>query len=242
MRIALISDVHGNIIALEAVLEELHRSEPDHIICLGDVATLGPNPRDAIDAVQKLGCRCIMGNHDEFLIDPQVVHRYDTIPIVVESIEWCRNQLSESELRFLSTFTPILDVQLNPSAKLLLFHGSPRSHMEVLLATTPADQVDVLLAGHDADIMAGGHTHIQMIRQHRGRILLNPGSVGLPFKEHVTGQPATFMAHAEYATIDVVGDKISLATHRIALDKDLLLETIARTDNPLREVLLGHYD
>jgi hypothetical protein len=64
----------------------------------------------------------------------------------------------------------------------------------------------------------------------------------LPFKEHVTGQPATFMAHAEHATIDVVGDKISLATHRIVLDKDLMLETIARTDNPLRKVLLGHYD
>jgi predicted phosphodiesterase len=109
MRIALISDVHGNMIALEAVLEELHRSEPDHIICLGDAATLGPNPRDAIDAMQKLGCRCIMGNHDEFLIDPQLVHRYDTMPIVVESIEWCRNQLSESELRFLFTFTPILE-------------------------------------------------------------------------------------------------------------------------------------
>jgi 3',5'-cyclic AMP phosphodiesterase CpdA len=98
MRIALISDVHGNMIALQAVLAELHRSEPDHVICLGDVATLGPNPREAIVAVQKLGCRCIMGNHDEFLIDPQLVHTYDTMPIVVESIEWCRNQLSESEL------------------------------------------------------------------------------------------------------------------------------------------------
>ena len=114
--------------------------------------------------------------------------------------------------------------------------------MEVLLATTPADEVDVFLAGYKADIMAGGHTHIQMIRQHRGSILLNPGSVGLPFKEHVMGQPATFMAHAEYATIDVVGDKTSVAVHRIPLDKGLLLDTIAKTDNPLRSVLLEHYD
>jgi predicted phosphodiesterase len=242
MRIALISDIHGNMIALEAVLAEINRNRPDHIVCLGDVATLGPHPRDVIDAVRTLGCPCIMGNHDEFLIDPQLVHSYNMMPIVVDSIEWCQNQLSESELGFLATFTRTLRVPLNSSETLLLFHGSPRSHMEVLLATTPADEVDVLLAGHSADIMAGGHTHIQMIRQHRGRILLNPGSVGLPFKEHVTGQYATFMAHAEYATIDVVGNTIGIAAHRIPLDKSLLLEAVAKTDNPLRNVLLRQYD
>lgn len=93
-------------------------------------------------------------------------------------MDWCRAQLSAGELDFVRTFQGRLEIPLGGGATLLLFHGSPRSHMEDLLATTPPDDLDRLLDGHRATVMAGGHTHIQMLRQHRGALLVNPGSVG----------------------------------------------------------------
>ena len=69
MRVALISDIHGNEVALRAVLEEIESEGIEQIVCLGDVATLGPRPGRVIDLIEGLDCPCIMGNHDEFLLD-----------------------------------------------------------------------------------------------------------------------------------------------------------------------------
>jgi hypothetical protein len=67
-----------------------------------------------------------------------------------------------------------------------LFHGSPRSHIEDILASMPPEVLDAMLAGTTAAVLTGGHTHIQMLRQHHGRLLINPGSVGLAFKDYVS--------------------------------------------------------
>ena len=69
MRVALISDIHGNALALELVLADIRREAVDLTVCLGDVATLGPKPRECLEMVRSEGIRSIMGNHDEFLLD-----------------------------------------------------------------------------------------------------------------------------------------------------------------------------
>src|SRR4051812_35248976 len=161
MRVALISDLHGNEVALEAVLAEIARSGVDRLVCLGDVATLGPRPGAVLARLRDLGCTCILGNHDDFLLDPQLIHTYTEAPIIVEAVDWCRAQLSPDELAFVRTFQPGLEVPLGGDAVLTLFHGSPRSHMEDLLATTPPDELDRFLDGKSTTVMAGGHTHIQ---------------------------------------------------------------------------------
>src|SRR5580704_5279394 len=99
-RIALISDIHANEVALRAVLAEIRRTGVDQVICLGDVATLGPRPNVVIEILGELGCRCIMGNHDEFLLDADLVHTYSAAPQVVASINWSRCRLSRVELVF----------------------------------------------------------------------------------------------------------------------------------------------
>ena len=91
---------------------------------------------------------------------------------------------------------------------------------------------------HDAQVMAGGHTHVQMLRQHRGTLLVNPGSVGLPFKEHVSNGPPTLLDHAEYATVEAVRGRISVTLHRVPFDKGALRDTVSSSDNPLRDMLL----
>jgi predicted phosphodiesterase len=164
-RIALISDIHSNEVALRAVLADIRRTGVDQVVCLGDVANLGPQPNAIIEILAGLGCPCIMGNHDEFLLDPELVHTYAQSPRVIESVDWSRNRLSSTELEFLRGFERGREIELGRKSKLYVFHGSPRSNTEDLLATTPPDALDEMLAGATATVMAGGHTHIQMLRQ-----------------------------------------------------------------------------
>jgi putative phosphoesterase len=241
MKIALISDLHGNEVAVEAVMNSIRQAGADRIVCLGDVATLGPRPGFVLQMLRDLGCPCILGNHDEFLLDPALIHTYTEAPIIVEAVDWCRAQLSDGDLAFVRTFQPSIDIQLDDRATLSLFHGSPRSHMEDILATTPPEELDRLLSGHSAPVMAGGHTHIQMLRQHRGMLLVNPGSVGLPFKEYVAGRPPTLLHHAEYATVEAARGAVNVTLHRVPLDMASLRDTVRRSDNPLRGMLLQQY-
>jgi predicted phosphodiesterase len=113
--------------------------------------------------------------------------------------------------------------------------------MEDLLATTPEAKLDQALSGYSATVMAGGHTHIQMLRQHRGTLLVNPGSVGLAFREYVAGKAPTLLMHAEYAVVQAHKGAVSVELRRVPLDKSALRSAIAATDNPLRASLLQQY-
>ena len=241
MRIALISDIHGNDVALKAVVDDAEQVGVDQIICLGDVATLGPRPGAVIGTLRDLVSLRIMGNHDAFLIDPGLIHTYTEAPIIVEAVDWCRSQLSREDLDFVRTFKPRLEISLDERSTLLCYHGSPRSHMEDLLCTTPADEVDRLLGGHKATVLAGGHTHIQMLRQHRGMLIVNPGSVGAPFREFVSGAQPTLLHHAEYALVGADRGAVSVDVRRLPLDKEALRKSLAASDNPLSPWLLQQY-
>src|SRR6185503_21007890 len=165
MRVALISDLHANQLALDAVRRDIDRVGVDQVVCLGDVATLGPHPNAVIQTLRDMGCPCIKGNHDDFLLDPKLIHSYTEAPVVVDAVDWCRAQWSADELDFLRGFRATMEIDLDGRNKLLLFHGSPHSHMDDLLATTPPEELDRLLGGNQAPVMAGGHTHVQMLRQ-----------------------------------------------------------------------------
>ena len=240
MRTALISDLHGNIVALRAVLAQIRRSRADRIVCLGDVATLGPAPAEVIETLAELGCACVLGNHDAFLLDPELIRQYTETPVIVAAVDACRAALGSSELDFLRTFQATLDLEMD-GATLGLFHGSPRSHMEDLLATTSANDLDQALGQRRATVMAGGHTHVQMLRQHRGTLLVNPGGLGLPFETYVSGGPPRILAYAEYATVDAVNGSVDVTLPRVPVDRGELIAEVERWDNPLQGYLLEQY-
>jgi putative phosphoesterase len=240
-RIALISDIHANEVALRAVLADIERRGVDQTVCLGDVADLGPHPKAVVEILGTLGCPCILGNHDEFLLEPELVRSYSTIPRIVASVDWSRDQLSGAELDFLRGFQSGLDIELGGGAFLQLFHGTPRSNQENLFATTPPDQVDEMLGGRTATVMAGGHTHIQMIRQHDGCLLVNPGSVGMPFKRYPEGVTPSIMSYAEYAIVEESAGAIGVNLCRVPIDKDKLRRANSEIDHPMRDALLRHY-
>jgi putative phosphoesterase len=237
MRLALISDLHANEIALDAVLIDAARAGYDQLVCLGDVATLGPRPREVLARLRDLACPCILGNHDEFMIDEALVRSYSESTLIVDSVDGTRASLDADELAFFRTFQRTLTLD-----DVFLFHGTPRSNMEDLLSITPPDEVDRMLQGHRAALMAGGHTHLPMVRQHRGMLLVNPGSLGIPFHEPpAAGKAPTILPRAEYAIVDVTRDRASVDLRRVAIDTRRLAQQVDGWDNPLAPSLRATY-
>lgn len=239
--LALISDLHANLAALDLVLADIERRQVDQIVCLGDVATLGPKPREVIGRLMGLGCQCILGNHDAFMLDDQLIHSYTEAEVVVDAVAWCRTQLRDSDIEFLASFVDTLELNVGNS-KAYLYHGTPHSHMVELLAESPASLLDSELAEVGADVYAGGHTHLQMLRQHRGSWVLNPGSVGMPFRESAHGRAPTILPHAEYAIISDDQDSLAVSLHRIPIEPAMLFAQAAEApDNPITADLQRAY-
>lgn len=241
MRIALISDLHANIVSLDSVLRDIEQAGVDRIICLGDVATLGPEPSAILARLRDLNCECILGNHDEFLLAPELIRTYSEAPVIIDSVAWCRQRLSSDDLAFVRGFRRTHELGLEGGGTLLLFHGSVRSNMENLLATTPPEEVDEHLDGRRATVLAGGHTHLQMLRQHRGMLLVNPGSVGLPFREYAMGGPPVLLPDAEYAIVASSPAGVTVELRRVRVDVRRLCSAVASSDLPLAPTLRAQY-
>lgn len=241
MRIALISDLHGNQLALEAVLSDVARVGVDRIVCLGDTATLGPHPREVLGRLRELRCTCILGNHDAFLLEPELVHSYSEAPIIAEAVAWCRDRLRSEDFELVRSFVPRLEIPLEGEQRLFVYHGTPRSHTEDLLATTPPEIVDEMLGGHSATVWAGGHTHIQMLRQHAGMLIVNPGSVGMPFEHYVAGKAPKVLPHAEWAYVESIPGRVAVVLQRLELDPAALYAAADASDNPLAPALKANY-
>lgn len=241
MRVALISDLHGNELAFQAVLSDMEGQRVDRVVCLGDVATLGPRPVEVLGRLRELACDCVLGNHDEFLLEPSLVAGYAKVPVIADSVRWTLDRMGSADLDFVRTFKRSLEIELDPGVSLFAFHGTPDSNVTDLLATTPAADVDVMLGARRAAVMTSGHTHLQMLRKHRGMLLVNPGSVGMPFYEYVGGQTPRVLPCAEYAIVESRGGDVSVTLHRIALDPQALAEAARSVDNPLSPSMASMY-
>src|SRR5918911_3132157 len=126
MRVAIIADIHGNRVALDAVLAELGGEHIDQLVCLGDVAATGPQPREALDRLRELGCPVVMGNADASLLDPTRPETADEVGRRIADIShWCAAQLSPADRERVRAFPPTLELPLGGGRTLLCFHGSP---------------------------------------------------------------------------------------------------------------------
>ena len=224
-RVALISDIHGNLVALEAVLDDLDRQQVDAIVCLGDVAATGPQPREAVDRVAALGCPVVRGNTDRFLLAPDDEDLGGGGPDLARILEldrWGAEQLDDPRRAIMAGYTDTVR-----HGDLLAFHGTPRSDTEQLRSTTPDDELAEMLAGHDAAVFAGGHTHAVMVRQLGAALVVNPGSVGLPAVIEADGS-AWNPPWAEYAILD--GRSFEL--RRVPVDVERILAAARASGMP----------
>ncbi len=243
MRVALISDIHGNAIALEAVLADIHQAKVDAIICLGDIATIGPEPMKVLKRIRDLNIPCVKGNHDDALLQPDQAATYHIPPILQPVLDWCAAQITPSTCEFLKNLPPTYSINLSEQHNLFCFHGSPGCYTDKLLAITPPEKLDHFLQGHTASVMACGHTHLQMLRQHNSILLVNPGSVGQPFlNTPASGNPPVLMQWAEYAIVQSFDGKLNVDFRRIPYSISALRQAIANSGIPLREWWLQQYN
>src|SRR5919204_4795187 len=221
MRLGLISDLHGNPLALEAVLAELRTEQVNRIVCLGDIAP-GPAPVETARRVRELGFPVVLGNWDAWLLSEGPPLPGPAGPKVQEQARWWAAQLGDPERRYLETLPASVELELD-GARILCVHGSPRSMMEDIHATTPDDEVAQMLDGARAPIVAAGHTHVQLLRRHGTTLIVNPGSVGLPFDSRPASGEILMSPWAEYAVLTAADDGVSTELRRAAYDCRALL-------------------
>jgi putative phosphoesterase len=219
-RLALIGDIHGNGVALEAVIEDLEACRVDEVVCLGDVAAGGPQPQAVIARLRELGCRGVRGNADRWLLDELPPGTSPETQRLREVVAWARATLDRAELDYLRALPATLTVAVG-TVDLLCFHGSPRSDLERLLATTPDDELDEAFGAVEPALLACGHTHLQLFRAHRARVLINPGSVGLPLGALGPSEPP-LPTRAEYALVEVDDSGVEIAFRRVPVDVEAL--------------------
>jgi putative phosphoesterase len=219
--LGVLSDIHGNLPALEAVVAELERERVDEVVCLGDVA-LGPQPPETVACIRALGCPVVMGNWDAWTLEGFPPVEGDPWRRFVEQGEWWARRLSEGDRAFMRTFLPQIELRRD-GASILCFHGSPLSYDDLILATTPHDEVLRLLAGLDHPLMLAGHTHVQLARVVEGTLLVNPGSVGLPFRGAPVGELQLISPWAEYALVRLEDGRLSVDLRRTSYDVEGML-------------------
>ncbi len=193
MKIAAIYDIHGNLPALEAVLNEIERERVDLILVGGDVAA-GPMPRATIERLMSLGNKAqyIRGNGDRYLIDcfdgVEMDPRTSSTSRLVQG--WVARQIEQKHRDFVASFAVQAILPVEGLGTVLFCHGSPRSDVEGITTTTSEMELQEMLAGIRQDVVVCGHMHVQFERSFEGKQVVNAGSVGLPY----AGEPGAYWA------------------------------------------------
>ena len=177
MRLAVISDVHGNLPALEAVVADVARRGADLVVNLGDMVSGPLWPRETLALLDTLAPPSVRGNHDRWLADADVASRS---PVVA----FTRDALADADVVRLAALPARLDL---PEG-ILAVHGTPASDTEYLLEDSlddrltlaTSEQISQRLAGVEASLVLCGHSHLQHSAMAGGRLVVNPGAVGGP--------------------------------------------------------------
>jgi predicted phosphodiesterase len=234
-KIAILADIHGNLSALDAVLAQIATEGIERVVCLGDVATLGPQPHEVIARLRGLGCPVVMGNTDADLL--ALAREADAAGAIWGSQDfdfdrWCAARLTADDLAYLRTFEPMIGVSLADGATLLCYHGSPRSYDERITAETTDVALHEMLAETPAHLYAGGHTHQQLLRRYRDALVLNPGAVGFAKDAIAPAASVRNPSWAEYAVIASDGGQLDVSLRRVRFDLDALFAALDASGIP----------
>ena len=241
MRIALISDIHGNMVALEAALADIRRRGADQIVCLGDVALDGPQPGQVIERLRDLDIPVIKGNTDHWLLNPIPQSAEGEDEQQESAIEqWTAAQLSAAQRELVMDYHDKLWLDFGHGRTLLCYHGSPLSFNDRIEPDTPLDDLDRWFAAERALVNAGGHTHEPMIRRYGSSTLVNPGSVGLPLVKP-TGASAIHPAWAEYALVEWHEGALSIALRRVPYMLGDLVAVVESSSMPHKDAWLADW-
>lgn len=214
MRLAIISDIHSNLPALEVVLEQIGKEGVDRILCAGDIVGYGPHPNEVIGQLKKIEITTILGNHDRAVLS----HDSSNMNIQAQdAIWWTIEKLEQESQDYLARLNAKESFFLN-GLNIAIFHGSPRYDNEYI---PEEDANDELLDLAKSDFLVLGHTHVPFVRSLDMGTVINPGSVGQPRD----GDPR--------ASIMVYDHKLRrFEVKRLAYDIDAVAEAMRSSDLP----------
>ncbi|MFX1518466.1 MAG: metallophosphoesterase family protein [Promethearchaeota archaeon] len=221
MKIAIISDIHSNLEALNAVLRDI--GEVTSIYCVGDLVGYGPDPNKVIEILEALGVKAVMGNHDFATIHNAPVGFNE---FAAAAIYWSNRTISTENMKLLASLPEHLSITYD-NLSLHLVHGSPRDPLnEYITPNIPDELLLQFLRQTKADILIMGHTHLPFYADFKGQgegIVLNPGSVG---------QPRDHDPRASYCIIGYEDEKIDVEIKRVDYDIEKVSEKIKRAGLP----------
>jgi putative phosphoesterase len=226
MRLAIFSDIHGNMHALDAVWQDIQKQAPDAIYCLGDLVGYGAFPNEVTAFVHDSGVPTIMGNYDDgvgFDRDECGCAYKDPVSREQgqESLMWTRSVTTADNKTYLRSLEPQIRLEVG-GLRLLLVHGSPRKMNEYLYEDRPQASFERLAVQSDADVLMFGHTHLPYQKTVAETLFVNTGSVGKP----KDGDP-----RAGYVVFDTE-EPASVSFHRVAYDVAAAAAAIRATDIP----------
>ena len=226
MRIAVFSDVHANLQAMQAVWEDLEGQRPDVVYCLGDLVGYGAHPNEVVEFVRERQVPTVMGNYDEGvgfdLPECGCVYRDPADDARGKlSLQWTRKVTTDENKRYLQGLPFQLRLE-DRSPRLLLVHASPRKINEYLYADRPQASFERLAKMAGTDVLLFGHTHLPYTKTVGRTLFVNTGSVGKP----KDGDP-----RAGYVLLEL-GRRRKATMRRVAYDVEAAARAIQETDLP----------
>ena len=247
-RIALLSDVHGNAVALHAVLADARAWGAEQVWVVGDLAALGPEPVAVLERVAAIDRVVVTrGNTDRYVVtgegpppyldavarEPGLIARYAAI---AASFAWTRGYVTAGVRGWLEWLErlPLEHRLTTPSGvRLLAVHAAPGADDGEGIHPGRGDaELAPLLAGADADVVLVGHTHEPMVRRVDGRVVVNLGSVSNPHSPDL---------RASYVRLEGTATGVELEHRRVAYDERAFVETVRRSRHPSAEFILAHW-
>lgn len=247
MRVAILSDIHGNCVAFDKVLKDLEQDLVDRVVCLGDAIQGGPQPAQVVARLRELGCPVVMGNADAWLLTGEETGSEaisDERRLIMDEVRiWSLAQLSATDRSFIQAFKPTIKLEMDANHKLLCFHGSPASFDDVILPDMSQEEIFKYLGGYDAHVMSGGHTHVQYVRRlsSDARFFFNPGSIGFAYSHHQPDENFQADPWAEYAVLTSEVERLALEFRRVPFDVAELIAVYRSSGRPHSDSAISQY-
>lgn len=227
MKLAIFSDVHSNLPALQAVLADIAAARVDDRYCLGDLVGYAPWPNETLELLQREDIPIVMGNYDDgtgydrdecgcAYKDPTEEALGD------ESFAWTKAHTSDAHKAYLRSLHPQIRFEQD-GQRFLLVHGSPRRMNEYLFEDKPGSTFERIAAGADAQVIVCGHTHKPYTKQVGEALFINVGSAGKP----KDGDP-----RACWALVETSPDGVSVEFRRVEYDAESVAQAILDSELP----------
>ena len=226
-RVAVITDIHANLPALEAVLEAIEQTDVDAVCCGGDLVGYGPHPNEVCRLIEERGIPTIYGNYDYAIgrdsEDCGCAYRDQHDRELGQlSVEWTLEHTDGRSKHFMRGLPFDLRFDMG-GRRVRLVHGSPRKVNEYLFEDKPARTFEQIAAGADCDVLVFGHTHQPWVAEYGCVLFVNCGSVGKP----KDGDP-----RASFAVLDVADGELVARIERVEYDAESVARQVAESGLP----------